>query len=313
MKTKIKIKMYVVIMSTLTDKPDYARAIGICENWFKNSSYVSNCRGERLLDTLHNIKHGESLDVPDTTSFGNLLSQIQEEDLVVLMKVLLLHIANPNFTLRCGHYEGKTFLQGVIASGNKKLLQLLMSNTHGSETKWKEPLIIDYESAEWLKKERAVVTPMKNVEADSSITSSSILSDPLQIKLDYNPEIVENTIKLLDKELRNVSFDIGKKLFPRHYDIAMPSEELEFISRTILEKCLKIKSSLISIGLLQMKPIENPEVIDTGINRFSKELHKLCFSIGRQLFLDKDQPMTSGEFDFISQTILKECLKKYTR
>lgn len=67
------------------------------------------------------------------------------------MRVLLAHVSNPNFLLQNGIYKARTFLQGVIALGNKELLELLMADKHGYKTKWVKSLIIDYESAEWLK------------------------------------------------------------------------------------------------------------------------------------------------------------------
>ena len=69
------------------------------------------------------------------------------------MKILLAHVKNPNFLLRCGRFKGKTLLQGAIATDQKDLIQMLLSNTHGSKiSKLKEPIIIDVESAKWIER-----------------------------------------------------------------------------------------------------------------------------------------------------------------
>lgn len=116
-----------------------------------SSSYL--CGGQHLIDILQDISGDRStLCIEDTRPFGDLLSRIEGENLVVLMKVILANVKNPNFHLRNGLFKGKTLLQGAIRSGNKELVQLLLSNTHGSKlSEVIEPFIIDAGTVEWMK------------------------------------------------------------------------------------------------------------------------------------------------------------------
>jgi hypothetical protein len=146
---KLKTKL-IVIMSS--NKSEYYRAISICEEWLDNYSSPHKCGGRNLLNTIKNIiDERPAFCIKDTRPFGDLLDKIEEGNLLILMKVLLGHINNPNFMLRSGNHQGKTLLQGAIASDNKLLVKLLLSNTHGSKIhEIKEPLIIDYQTYLWL-------------------------------------------------------------------------------------------------------------------------------------------------------------------
>lgn len=110
---------------------------------------VSLSGGHHLEDTLTDIDDGQTaLCISDTRPFGRILGMFEGEELFIVMKVVMAHIKNPNFILRCGRFKGMTLLQGAIATGNNDVVQLVLSNTHGSKiSKVKEPVIIDAESA----------------------------------------------------------------------------------------------------------------------------------------------------------------------
>ena len=140
---------------------DYEQAIEICEDWLASYSSSHECGGQHLIDTLENVaycKQPRSYLI-DTRPFGSLLSKITGDEIVLLMKVLMAHIQNPNFTLTCGFYKGKTLLQGAIETGNKELVSMLISNTHGSKLNCGtvEPMIMDYKLLEWFLGEHARV------------------------------------------------------------------------------------------------------------------------------------------------------------
>lgn len=143
-------------MTFSPDKFDYNRATNICQNWLENNYSADSCGGQNLINTFKNIAtEMPAFCIIDKRPFGDLLSRIRGENILIVMKVLMAHINNPNFTLRSGFYKDKTLLQGVIATGNKELVKMLLSNSHGSKVHLiKEPLIIDYESMLWLIKEK---------------------------------------------------------------------------------------------------------------------------------------------------------------
>jgi hypothetical protein len=136
-------------------KCDYFKVIDICQDWMDNYSSAHKCGSSNLLKSLELIINEiPAFCIKDTRPFGDLLGRFEEEEyLVFLMKVLLAHVNNPNFILRSGKYKGKTLLQGAIATENKYLVRLLLSNNHGSKIfEIKEPIIIDYESKVWIDK-----------------------------------------------------------------------------------------------------------------------------------------------------------------
>lgn len=137
------------------NKCDYNRTLFLCNEWIHEYESSHECGGQNLINTLNDITSKvPAFCIKDTRPFGNLLSRIEGDDLLVVMKVLMAHINNPNFTLRSGFYEGKTLLQGSIMTGNKELIRLMLANTHGSKTHLvKEPIIIDHESWRWLEKQ----------------------------------------------------------------------------------------------------------------------------------------------------------------
>lgn len=146
-------------MCTLSpNKSDYNRAIFICNEWLDSYELAHKCGGKHLIDTLNNIVNKvPAFAITNTRPFGEILSSINGEFLYIVMKVLMAHVNNPNFTLKYGIYKGKTLLQGVICTGNINLIQLILSNTHGSKTHMiKEPVIIDHYSWEWLKRETLI-------------------------------------------------------------------------------------------------------------------------------------------------------------
>lgn len=151
---------------------EYERAIKILEEWAENSSMSEDCGGYELLYKLMDICSGFKLctycsdvkkcdycdvktcNITETAPFGHLITEIEGEDLYVVMKAFLDHIANPNFLIQCGVYKGLTFLQGLIKLNRRDLVEMLLSNTHGSKCRvFAQPVIIDYQSVDWLRKE----------------------------------------------------------------------------------------------------------------------------------------------------------------
>lgn len=137
-------------ISFLIDEASYNRAVVICKEWMEDYSTSYECGAYSLLHSFDQIMYDlPALRIKDMRPFGDLLCKIEGNDLIHIMKVLLAHINNPNFLLKNGKYEGKTFLQGVIATKNKALIDLVLSNNHGSKIfEISEPVIIDHES--WL-------------------------------------------------------------------------------------------------------------------------------------------------------------------
>lgn len=127
---------------------DYSRAAHIVYNWYYNINY-KQCNGRELIKYLDTIQFAlPNFCITNTSSFGSLLSELTGKELLFLMEVLLAHISTPNFILD----DGNTFLQRAIATGNRDLVRLLISNTHGSKVfKITESLWIDPQSAEWIK------------------------------------------------------------------------------------------------------------------------------------------------------------------
>jgi hypothetical protein len=116
----------------------------IIKRWINDG----NVCGRNLLKTLNVIQFvSPNLEITDTSYFDKLLTDIKDEEIVILMKTLLPHITDLNFMLN----ENLTFLQGVIGTRNNELIRLVTSNTHGSKVfKFKVPLNIDSQSKIWL-------------------------------------------------------------------------------------------------------------------------------------------------------------------
>ena len=140
------------MMSTsyLVGEADYVRATVICKEWIEDYSSAYECGATSLLYSFDQITNGlPALRIKDLRPFGDLLSKLDGNDLFHIIKVLLAHINNPNFVLKNGKYKGKTFLQGVIATNDKNLIELVLSNKHASKIfEGSEPVIIDHDS--WL-------------------------------------------------------------------------------------------------------------------------------------------------------------------
>ena len=132
------------------NESDYERAIEILQDWMDGYSSSKEFHGQFLIDNLGVI----TCELPfmviyHTAPFGSLLSRIEGEEIVFLMRVIMAHVSNPNFTLVSGFYKDQTFLQGAISTGNKELVKLLISNTHGSKLRGHvEPMIMDHKLLE---------------------------------------------------------------------------------------------------------------------------------------------------------------------
>ena len=142
--------------SFTVSEADYVRASVICSEWIEDYTSSYECGGTSLLYSFDQITNGlPAMRIKDLRPFGDLLGRLDGNDLVHIIKVLLAHINNPNFILKNGTYKGRTFLQGVIETENKSLIELVLSNKHGSKIfEISEPVIIDHDSWLILKRDR---------------------------------------------------------------------------------------------------------------------------------------------------------------
>lgn len=132
---------------------DYPAVFTIANDWYNNSLYSYESGGRSLLKSIGTIQLAlPNHCITDTSAFGDILTQLEGKKLLQLMEMLLAHISNPNFILESGKFQGLSFLQGAIALENKELIKLIISGNHGSKIfKLQEPLLIDDQSAKWIK------------------------------------------------------------------------------------------------------------------------------------------------------------------
>ena len=143
-------------VSFVVGEADYVRASVICKEWIEDYSSSYECGATSLMYSFDQITNGlPALRIIDLRPFGDLLSRLDGNDLFHIIKVLLAHINNPNFILKNGKYKGQTFLQGVISTEDKNLIELVLANKHGSKLfEISEPIIIDHDSWLSLKRDR---------------------------------------------------------------------------------------------------------------------------------------------------------------
>lgn len=263
------------------NKVEYERAIIICQKW-ANDFHPETCGGYCLLDTLESITedYHPSFCI-DETPIGNLLCEVEGEDLLALMKVLFVHIKNPNFTLKCGKYKGKTLLQGVIATGNEELVQLLTASTHGS--KWREPLIIDYDSMKRLEQ--------KGME--SSLTLSTLISE-LEVECNSAPPALPKPSPIADLTLSALISEI----FPDYRPSSTVESESNSMGLSSSMSAPKLSSSISTSQLSSSTPTIASDLVSSVTPSEPMELElvsSMASSVGLGLISFKSKSETHSE------------------
>jgi hypothetical protein len=126
----------------------YSNVVSILQDYAKEE-YSCSCLIDKMYEIMYSKFH--NIKIENYKCLGLLFDELNHDNLLQVMKIFLSHINNPNIHIQNGDHEGKTLLKTVIDIKHKELLELLISNNHGSMIDgYNEPLIIDSESREYI-------------------------------------------------------------------------------------------------------------------------------------------------------------------